>query len=112
MNPEVKTQTADAVFCKIRAADHPHHDTCGVHIRAAGAAVSGRQIHYETKQEKTGGECITHLRCSDSLRSLLSNFPSQLKLGEIRNAPAVLRLTTFPAVAFSVFRPQGAGRHV
>ena len=29
---------------------------------------------------------ITHLRCSDSLRSLLSHFPGQLKLGKIRRA--------------------------
>ena len=30
---------------------------------------------------------ITHLRCSDSLRSLLSHFPLQLKLGKIRRSP-------------------------
>ena len=30
---------------------------------------------------------ITHLRCSDSLRSLLSHFPIQLKLGKIRRSP-------------------------
>ena len=35
---------------------------------------------------------ITLLRRSDSLRSLLSHFPFQLKLGKIRNAPLVLRL--------------------
>ena len=45
---------------------------------------------------------ITHLRCSDSLRSLLSHFPLQLKLGKIRNAPSVLRLASLPAVAFSM----------
>ena len=30
----------------------------------------------------------THLRCSDSLRSLLSHFPLQLKLGKIRRSPS------------------------
>lgn len=30
---------------------------------------------------------ITHLRCSDLLRSLLSHFPIQLKLGKIRRSP-------------------------
>ena len=30
---------------------------------------------------------VTHLRCSDSLCSLLSHFPLQLKLGKIRRSP-------------------------
>ena len=54
---------------------------------------------------------ITHLRCSDSLLSLLSHFPLQLKLGKIRNAPSVLRLASLPAVAFSAPAEAGEKRH-